>query len=431
MCPQMTHPHMNVDALQVPSALHILAGTIGSLWACVDGLEQELGLRRREFRSVRAEVEGIRQSQEEWECLDVGGTCFHAARGVLGGNHDQFFSVLLSEEFASERGSDGTIFIDRDPEHFPLILHYLREGEVHMPVQGKGLLREARYYGLQELSATKCCLTILPCDGSAAHVYDGLGWQRLPSVAVPAATECVTCWGGRLTASVPRNYRHCVDVLDPMPLQWNRVSESPGHFIRSIAAVGSQLFARSSTSGHVAAYITNGQWEMLPRMSQDHRCGYAICAMGSGIAAVGGMCPSTAQFLRTVERFSVTEKQWEQLPEMGHARYCPGATMWQGKLVVVGGYRDGRFLNSAEAYDPDRGVWQAMPPLVHARYAPVVVVYGGRLIVSGGYTDCFYDDRVAEVEEYDVDAQLWKVIHCVEGGGLAAVVSLPRRLWKY
>ena len=34
---------------------------------------------------------------------------------------------------------------------------------------------------------------------------------------------------------------------------------------------------------------------------------------------------------------------------------------------------------------------------------------------------------VAKVEEYDADAQLWKVIHCVEGGGFAAVVALLHR----
>ena len=146
--PSDEYPHSDVDAPQLPSALRTSPSAIRSLWASVNGLEQQLGLRRQGFGAVQAEVEGICQSQEQWGCLDIGGARFHAWRGVFGGQGEIFFSMLVSREFPCECGSNGCIFIDQNPKHILFVLHYLHEGEVHRPVQEKELLREATYYGL-------------------------------------------------------------------------------------------------------------------------------------------------------------------------------------------------------------------------------------------------------------------------------------------
>ena len=52
-----------------------------------------------------------------------------------------------------------------------------------MPVPWKSGMREAAFCGLQDSSTAKHYLTILPHDGSTAHVYDVVGWQRLMAVA--------------------------------------------------------------------------------------------------------------------------------------------------------------------------------------------------------------------------------------------------------
>jgi hypothetical protein len=46
-------------------------------------------------------------------------------------------------------------FIDRDAEYFPLVLNYLRSGEIYIPshMDSDRLLQEAEYYGLETLSA--------------------------------------------------------------------------------------------------------------------------------------------------------------------------------------------------------------------------------------------------------------------------------------
>uniref|UniRef100_A0A7S4CC63 Uncharacterized protein n=1 Tax=Eutreptiella gymnastica TaxID=73025 RepID=A0A7S4CC63_9EUGL len=145
-----------------------------------------------------------------------------------------------------------------------------------------------------------------------------------------------------------------------------------------------------------------------------------------GIAAIGGEQYTTKQELRIVERFSLSEKRWERLPDMPSERSFAGATMWRGKLIVVGGWVRGRCLNTVEAYDAVAGAWQAMPSLLHPRVDPELAIFGGALVVFDGWNGGVLVD---EVEQYDADAQLWKVIHRVKGGGLGAVMSLPRRLW--
>ena len=64
--------------------------------------------------------------------------------------------------------------------------------------------------------------------------------------------------------------------------------------VQSTAAVGSQLFCQCGTSGHVTAYTVDGQWVVPPTLMDARRLGYGICAMGDGIAAVGGFRSASA-----------------------------------------------------------------------------------------------------------------------------------------
>ena len=99
--------------------------------------------------------------------LNIGGTKFRTAIETLVKYHPQSTFTQLVKQLEIEQqatGDDGikikTIFIDRDPRHFPLILNYLRMGEAAL--QGTALhnatfpllnevLLDAQYYQLTEL----------------------------------------------------------------------------------------------------------------------------------------------------------------------------------------------------------------------------------------------------------------------------------------
>ncbi|KAF1767602.1 hypothetical protein GCK72_007561 [Caenorhabditis remanei] len=66
-----------------------------------------------------------------------------------------------------ESGDTGPIFIDRSPEHFDLILNYLRDEEVNLPESEEDvreILKEAEYYSLDDL--VEQCKSKLPQDPS-------------------------------------------------------------------------------------------------------------------------------------------------------------------------------------------------------------------------------------------------------------------------
>jgi len=102
--------------------------------------------------------------------LDVGGQVFRTTRGTLT-TTDCFFSRLLGSDWREgqqPQSSDTlgectspqppvTVFIDRDPLCFPLILSYLRSQRVFIPADAdkvflEKLLVEADYYQLDTLS---------------------------------------------------------------------------------------------------------------------------------------------------------------------------------------------------------------------------------------------------------------------------------------
>mmetsp|Transcript_87227 Transcript_87227/g.154514 ORF Transcript_87227/g.154514 Transcript_87227/m.154514 type:complete len:353 (+) Transcript_87227:46-1104(+) len=90
--------------------------------------------------------------------LNVGGTMFLVSREVLGTFPASYFGSLAAGRIGSVQESDGSIFVDRDPEMFSYILRYLRtSGDClnSLPQTDHGrssLLTEAEYYGLQHLA---------------------------------------------------------------------------------------------------------------------------------------------------------------------------------------------------------------------------------------------------------------------------------------
>ena len=231
-------------------------------------------------------------------------------------------------------------------------------------------------------------------------------------------------------ALVPRDEGFSFVSLNVASGSWEAVSQyhlasSVPYHVPQLVVVQSQLFGSLSSEGQVKVYKADGQWEALPKMALPSRCYFGLCAMGNGMAAVGGFDLHTDQPLRTAEHFSHSEGRWNRLPDMRQARGGAGAAMWEGKLVVVGGHdgvADG-VERSVEAYDPGTGQWQAMPSLLHARVFACVVVVEGCLMVIGGSGGP--GRKVGAVERYDAEARTWRVVYNVEEGGGSAVI-LPR-----
>ena len=245
MMPSQTVP---ATLLHVPDP-HPMLGTLAALWHTVATAAQRVALRRQQYTAVQEAVAALNRSQADCAILDVGGAPFHTARAVLRqrGGAD-YFDALFSPEFGNGRQADDGVFIDRDPECFALLLQYLREGAMHLPL-GLRLLRRLRREAQQlrlrefhERSAAQPYCVIVPTDpAEGLHVYgpNTYGWRRLPhpkglgppdgvcgacARAHASAAECGAVFLHQHSTSSTRCTARRTHAIPPRPL----VSRIPG-----------------------------------------------------------------------------------------------------------------------------------------------------------------------------------------------------------
>ncbi|KAH7676057.1 potassium channel tetramerization domain containing 5-like protein, partial [Aphelenchoides avenae] len=90
-----------------------------------------------------------------WIQLNIGGKVFETTRKTLCRDPESFLARLDGDDSALPRRKDkkGAYVIDREPENFAVILHYLRTGFLKVPdgVTREELVEEAEFYNLVAL----------------------------------------------------------------------------------------------------------------------------------------------------------------------------------------------------------------------------------------------------------------------------------------
>ena len=105
----------------------------------VRGIIEMIDAERKKLEEDRASLE---KEKENWlqlkpkleasqieDCvtLNVGGTTFACSIDLLRKIPDTYFSGLVSGRWEMKKQKDGSLFIDRDPLVFPLIMTYMRK----------------------------------------------------------------------------------------------------------------------------------------------------------------------------------------------------------------------------------------------------------------------------------------------------------------
>ena len=420
--------------MQVPRPLHLLTSIVEALQAAVARRRERLAVQQQQFGIVRAEVEALNRWQEEVECLDVGGQRFHARSAVLSGHGDHYLSALVSGNFAAAREADDSLFIDRDPQHFALILQHLREGTTSVPhgAAARGQLRrEAQYYGLSESMGLSGTRTRLFVGGESTAIYDSetRQWVEIETPQ-PCGGHCglddFRPWDGRLVRVLFNAFKppeYFVGVLNAVLWRWDVLDVIPFQYPVQLATVGFRLFCQLSHPLDLLEYHANGHWERLPGMIVDRSpYGFALCAFGDSLVVVGGCHPYRPMALASVEQFSLSERKWVQLPDMLCARMHPCLTVWQGKLIVGGGLDSSdKEISSVESFEPISGVWQPMPSLPHNDLVLGLVVFENTLLAFASGPS-----RGPVVHKYSVETPSWQPFPApILDWSSAAVVTLP------
>jgi hypothetical protein len=140
----------------------------------------EVAARREE---LLREIEAMRKHKEAQQghvVLNIGGCRFETSVQTLRRVPQTFFDAYFSGRHAQDVCADGSIFVDRDGEHFGHVLEYMRDGHVSVAKPGArpsvsllhALKREFGFYCIKLVAET-------PLQIETAYVVGGLDLQRI------------------------------------------------------------------------------------------------------------------------------------------------------------------------------------------------------------------------------------------------------------
>jgi N-acetylneuraminic acid mutarotase len=147
-----------------------------------------------------------------------------------------------------------------------------------------------------------------------------------------------------------------------------------------------------------------GDWTTLPSMV-DARAQLSLIADDGRIIAMGGEKEGTP--LNRVEVLEPGAQSWAQRTPMPSTRFSAVAAQVGREIFVLGGEANGgTVVPNLEVYDPDNDTWDNQrAQMPRARKAFGAIPHGSLIYVVGGVDGA--GDPVAEVDIYDVNADTW------------------------
>ena len=153
-------------------------------------------------------------------------------------------------------------------------------------------------------------------------------------------------------------------------------------------------------------------WELC---GGDARSRWGACGVTDGqyIYIMGGTRKETLVINGTieVEKFSPSERTWEEVAAMNEPRHAAFGAAMNGKIYIAGGLqKNGQIctvLKTCEVYNPSTDEWQLIPSLNAPRHSASMVSFKGALYVVGGLKDRFKSKELS-VEILDSDANEWR-----------------------
>lgn len=326
--------------------------------------------------------------------VTVGGVKFTTRRTTLCRVPGSVLELIFSGRCQGPELPDGSIFFDRDPKYFPLILSWLRDPEnvaaiQEFPWTDSAFLHECRFYGLSPAMGFDA-VTVFMCSGQFKR------GQYLSSV------ERYSVFAGewRRIAPLPSERKGCAGA-------------ATNGKVYVLGGVEPQM--RDRASGHrylnevLMLDTETNKWKAVASM-RGSRCWAAACAIKGKLYVAGGRMnplPDNGIDRDTVgELYDPESDTWHLIASMHHSREgCAAATLLD-KMYVAGGYKNGSYLNSVECYDPATNTWEKLPDMPTARSGCTCAAHDGHLYVIGGVGE--QGQRLKTVERYNPSTKVWQ-----------------------
>ena len=351
-------------------------------------------------------MEAAARRQDSRVLLDVGGSLFTTSRTTLTAVPGSMLEAMFSGRHTIAAGEDGRVFIDRDGEHFRLILNFLRDcgsdaaaGAIR--ALSGAQLREARgeldYYGLDgavfrgwfslerapfmpgpemDIQRVFCSAVVLP-GGREALVIGGEdeeGATQTTSV-LDLGTMVFTAGPAMATARFG-----CAAVVLPDCSRTLVVGGHSGHtYLPSteLLSLGTMAF------------------EPGPQMlSPRHGCAAVVLDARRVLVIGGGMtysCHATTEVLDTGTMKFAPGPSMQARREGCAAVLLPGGR----RVLVVGGHDGTTRLATTEILDIDTMTFAPGPVMSSDRVSCAIILLTGSILVVGG---CDNDDLADTTE---------------------------------
>jgi hypothetical protein len=365
----------------------------------------DIDVRRREFMR---EVEAMRTHQEKQEGhveLNIGGYRFQTSVQTLRRVPQTFFDAYFSGRYAQDVCDDGSIFVDRDGEHFGHVLECMRDGVVLFAEEGarpsvsllRLLKREFGFHCMEpnvEKAAEPEKSEVIG-GGSFSEVcgmerYDASSgqWSTLSAMGT-ARREFGACWmAGELYvtggSTDGRRASTSVEKYSPSSGTWSAVAAMPSVRANHAAvAVGSDMYVLGGyedigTHSVFKFDSTHGVWSKMEACMPLWRLNFASCAVGSDIHVFGESGGGSGQ--SSVFKFDTVAEEWTILAPMPQEATYHSASVMDGLVYIVEvGYR-GCVLR----FDPALQIWSTLASTSCSRHGGVLFVVGGHLYAAGG-----------------------------------------------
>jgi hypothetical protein len=365
--------------------------------------------------------------------LNIGGFRFETSVQTLRRVPHTFFDAYFSGRYAQDVCVDGSIFVDRDGEHFGHILEYMRDGVISVAEPGarssisllRALKREFGFYCI-ELCAEQPTQAhppevVLVMGGyrtgnalASMERYDLSSGQWSVAAAMSTARDE---FGARTLAGElyvtggfstdPRGSLSSVEKYTPSSDTWSAVAPLPStRYSHAAVAVGPGIYLLGGIrDGRELASVlefdsTQGTWSTVAPMPEPRRC-HAACAIGSDIYVFGGCLCFEDQ--TSVFKYDTVTNTWSTLEPMPLPCGDHSVSVLSGDQVyVVGAGHDGK---GVLRFDTASGVWTTLGDTSDNKCGSATFVLGGCLHVAGGN-----GASSTVVERYDVVTDTWTAV---------------------
>ena len=153
------------------------------------------------------------------------------------------------------------------------------------------------------------------------------------------------------------------------------------------------------------------EWTSLPPMRYA-RNRLGVGAIDHSVYAVGGS--SGQQLYSSVERYTIGSEPdaWVEVASMHVARIGPAVCTHSRLLYAMGGFDGHRRLADVESYDPDSNIWKREEPLRIGRSGAAAAALAECIYVVGGYASDGIEGpmQLDSVERFNIITQQWTFV---------------------